>query len=329
MNKNVNFGNSNILVRTQETFINLQFIKNNRLDDVIYKNKRHGSQRTVTMLTAIAIILITTAVASFEILPMSSFWKDAAKGGARTMLAISGRMIQKVNNVGHNNPKILYLNQQEEHVIGIINTGGGSGYMITCMQRRRNNSSFSSSTSTPSSADKNKLVHSSFRIEENVIRALAEAAEKRGDTISGLVNRTLKNYVTSEMYFEELGFILVSKDFLRRIFSSKIVSDQKHLEAFGMELGLTVAKEYVTYFFPEVNSHTIIQFLDIWFRRFQSCQHRVDGNRHSYSVNHDISMNFSIAMKSMLEQLIEPIVKNPVDFKELTPNAIVFSFEAA
>jgi hypothetical protein len=311
----------------KETFINLLFIKNNRLDDMIYKHKRHVSQRTVTMLTAIAII-ITTVVASFEILPMSSFWKDPAKGGARTMLAISGRMIQKVNNVGHNNPKILYLNQQEEHVIGIIDTGGGIGYMITYMQRRRNNSS-SSSTSTPSSADKNKLVHSSFRIEENVIRALAEAAEKRGVTISGLVNKTLKNYVTSEMYFEELGFILVSKDFLRRLFSSKIVSDQKQLEGFGMELGLAVAKEYVTYFFPEVNSHTITQFLDIWFRRFQSCQHRADGNRHSFSINHDISMNFSIAMKSMVEQLIEPIVKNPVDFKELTPNAIVFSFEAA
>jgi hypothetical protein len=129
---------------------------------VIYEKKRHGPQRTVTMLTAIAVI-ITTVVASFEILPMSSFWKDPAKGGARTMMAISGKMIQKVNNVGHNNPKILYLNRQEEHVIGIINTGGGSGYMITCMQRRRNNSSpSSSSTSTPSSADKNKLVHSSL-----------------------------------------------------------------------------------------------------------------------------------------------------------------------
>jgi hypothetical protein len=279
------------------------------------------------MLTVTAIIIITT-VASFEILPMSSFWEDPVKGGARTMMAISGMMIQKVNNVGYNKPKVLYLNQQEEHVIGIINAGD-DGYTITCMQRRRNDSSSSTSTSTPSSTDKNKLVHSSFRIDENVIRALAEAAEKRGDTISSLVNKTLKNYVTSEMYFEELGFILVSKDFLRRIFSSKIVSDQTQLEAFGMELGLTVAKEYVTYFFPEVSSHTITQFLDIWFRRFQSCQHRVDGMRHSFSVNHDISMNFSIAMKSMLEQLIEPIVKNPVDFKELTPNAIVFSFEAA
>ena len=113
-------------------------------------------------------------------------------------------------------------------------------------------------------------------------------AEKRGMTLSSLVNKTLKNYVTSEMYFEELGFILVSRDFLRKMFSTKI-SDEKYLEDFGRELGLTVAKEYITYFFPRLDSNTITQFLDIWFRRFQSCQHRVHGNHHYFSVNHGIN----------------------------------------
>jgi hypothetical protein len=284
------------------------------------------------IMVTVTTIVVTFMVASFEILPMSSLKAapvimGVRGGGAATFTSgwimqsssSSSSHVTHSNNYYDNN--ISYLSRpQEEHVIAVVSNGSGDGnggLGITCMQRARNN---------PSS-DKNKLVHSSFRIEENVIGALAIAAEKRGDTLSSLVNKTLKNYVTSEMYFEELGFILVSKDFLRKIFSSKIVSDQKHLEEFGKELGLTVAKEYVTYFFPEVNSHSMTQFLDAWFRRFQSCQHRVNGNRHCFSVNHDINMNFSIAMKAMLEELIEPIIKNPVDFKELTSNAIVFSFE--
>jgi hypothetical protein len=288
------------------------------------------------MITVIAtaVIIIAIGVASFEVLPMSSLKAAPAimgvRGGAAAM-SISERIMQSSSShISHSNHyydnKRPYLSKpQEEHVIAVVcNSSGNGGLGITCMQRGRNNPSSSSSSS---SSDKNRLVHSSFRIEENVIGALALAAEKRGDTLSSLVNKTLKNYVTSEMFFEELGFILVSKDFLRKIFSSKLVSDQTHLEEFGKELGLTVAKEYVTYFFPEVNSHSMTQFLDAWFRRFQSCQHRVNGNRHCFSVNHDISMNFSIAMKAMLEELIEPIVKNPVDFKELTSNAIVFSFE--
>jgi hypothetical protein len=290
-------------------------------------------------ITATAIT-IAIVVASFEILPMSSLKATPAimgaiRGGAAATVT-SGWIMQSSSSshVSHGNNyydnRRSYLSRpQEEHVIAVVCNSSGSGgngrLGITCMQRGRNNPSSSSSSST--SSDKNKLVHSSFRIEENVIEALAIAAEKRGDTLSSLVNKTLKNYVTSEMYFEELGFILVSKDFLRKIFSSKIVSDQTYLEDFGKELGLTVAKEYVTYFFPEVNSHSMTQFLDAWFRRFQSCQHRVNGNRHCFSVNHDINMNFSIAMKAMLEELIEPIIKNPVDFKELTPNTIVFSFE--
>ena len=69
------------------------------------------------------------------------------------------------------------------------------------------------------------------------------------------------------MYFEELGFILVSKDFLRKVFSK--IEKAEDIEEFGRELGLTTAKEYVSYFFPQVNSDSLVQYLDLWFRRFQ------------------------------------------------------------
>ena len=66
---------------------------------------------------------------------------------------------------------------------------------------------------------KKRLIHSTYRIKEHVIRAVEKEATKRGVPTSSLVNKILENYVTSEMYFEELGFILVSKDFLRKVFS--------------------------------------------------------------------------------------------------------------
>ncbi|MGB8933661.1 MAG: hypothetical protein WCC17_00980 [Candidatus Nitrosopolaris sp.] len=43
------------------------------------------------------------------------------------------------------------------------------------------------------------------------------------------------------MYFEQLGFILVSKDFLRKVFSK--IEKAEGIEEFGQELGLTTAKE--------------------------------------------------------------------------------------
>jgi hypothetical protein len=212
----------------------------------------------------------------------------------------------------------------------------------------------SSGSSSPySSSSKNKkLVHSSIRMEENVFNLLQKEAERQGISFNSLINKTLKNYVNSEMHFEQLGFLLVSKDFLRKTFAE--LQDEKRLEELGKELGLTVAKEYVSYCFPKVDSCTLIQFLDIWFRRLQSYKHIVDTSRvkdinviieegirkeneeeyqqlqrkeiHYFTVNHDININFSIALKAGLEGLIEPIIKSPIIFKQITSNSISFSF---
>jgi hypothetical protein len=212
----------------------------------------------------------------------------------------------------------------------------------------------SSGSSSPySSSSKNKkLVHSSIRMEENVFNLLQKEAERQGISFNSLINKTLKNYVNSEMHFEQLGFLLVSKDFLRKTFAE--LQDEKRLEELGKELGLTVAKEYVSYCFPKVDSCTLIQFLDIWFRRLQSYKHIVDTSRvkdinviieegirkeneeeyqqlqrkeiHYFTVNHDININFSIALKAGLEGLIEPIIKSPIVFKQITSNSISFSF---
>lgn len=136
------------------------------------------------------------------------------------------------------------------------------------------------------------------------------------------------------MYFEQLGFILVSKDFLRKVFSK--IEKEEDIEEFGRELGLTTAKEYVSYFFPQVNSDSLVQYLDLWFRRFQSYQHRIDNDtnsnnnaeRHYFTVIHDINMNFSIALKTILQGLIVPIIKSEIEFRDITASAVSFSFKA-
>jgi hypothetical protein len=181
-----------------------------------------------------------------------------------------------------------------------------------------------------SSSRSNKRIHSSFRIEQNILESLERVAASRDLSLSSLVNKVLKNYVNSEMYFEELGFILVSKNFLRKIFERL---EQKHIEELGKEYGMTIAKEYISYFYPLVNADTLIQFLEIWFKRFQSWHHGIgeDNNnnynpRHYFTVNHDVNMNFSLALQSILAGLIEPIIKNTVEFTSITSATITFSF---
>jgi hypothetical protein len=252
----------------------------------------------VTLTLALAILL-------FEVLPLTSLENN---------VKLTTGILQGLTT-GNGKTQGYPSHEEDDHVIAVL-TRTGDGMQMS--KKRYPRYSIDGSV-------KRRLIHSSFRIEESVIKTLEKTSEKRGISVSGLVNMTLKKYI-SEITFENLGFIPVSKDFLRRLFSRL---SSRHLDTIGREMGLLAAKEYINYFFPKVNSTVLPQFLEIWFSRFQSCQHTFDdiNDSHTFCVTHEISLNFSIAMKHMLMALIQPITKTKVEFKELTPNLIVFSFE--
>jgi hypothetical protein len=224
---------------------------------------------------------------------------------------------------------IIYGKLEDEHTIGLVPTTTTT--VAAVFKQTINNMEYFQSSKNNN--DNNKLVHQGFRIKKVVLMMLDVEAKKKGISLSNLVNKILENHVTCDMYFEELGFIPVCKDFLRKVFGRiKEEEDvQNYLIDDSRELGLIAAKEYIPYFYSESNGDTLVQFLDKWFCKFQCHQHRVDNNynnrRHYFIVNHDINMNFSIALKAFLEALIEPIIKRPIKFNSLTQNAISFSFE--
>ena len=172
-------------------------------------------------------------------------------------------------------------------------------------------------------SNKTKLIHQSFRIEEGVIKALEKESRKKGVPLSHVINKILKNYVTSERYFQELGFLLSSKDLIRKLLGR---IEEKYLIEDAKEFGLTIAKEYIPYFFMDVNTYTLLEFLEIWLGRFPF-QHRIDFKRHSYSINHDLGMNYSIFFREYMTALIESIIKSLVKFNIVAPNTVTFSFE--
>jgi hypothetical protein len=227
---------------------------------------------------------------------------------------------------------IIYGKLEDEHTIGLVPT---TTTVAAVFKQTINNMEYFQSSKN-NDDDNNKLVHQGFRIKKVVLMMLDVEAKKKGISLSNLVNKILENHVTCDMYFEELGFIPVCKDFLRKVFGRIEEEEdvQNYLIDDSRELGLVAAKEYLPYFYSESNNDTLVQFLDKWFCKFQCHQHRVDNDNnynnrqhHYFIVNHDINMNYSIAFKEFLEALIEPIIKRPVKFNNLTQNAISFSFE--
>jgi hypothetical protein len=185
-------------------------------------------------------------------------------------------------------------------------------------------------TRNSSRNSKTKLIHQGFRIEEELAKLLTREANKKRISVGSLVNTILKTHFTYRKYFEELGSIPVSKDFLRKVFS---VIPEKEAEEVGKSLGFSLTNEYVASFFPRLDSSTLLQFLETWLAKFQSFRHRIEDTsshnikRHIFSVDHDINLNFSIALKVMLVGLIEPIIRAIVIFGDPTSSTVVFSFD--
>lgn len=166
--------------------------------------------------------------------------------------------------------------------------------------------------------------HYTLRIDKQVLLLIQREAENRRVTTSALINQVVSKYIKRDRYFEQLGFFPMSKDILRKWLSRM---EEKSLVEDSRELGSTIGREYVSYFFHDVNKHTLLKFLDVWLGRFESYQHEIDDRTHWFAVSHGINMQYSIHMKEFLKSLIEPIISKQVKFVDLTPNMISFSVE--
>lgn len=102
--------------------------------------------------------------------------------------------------------------------------------------------------------------------------------------------------------------------------------DEESLIEIAKQLG-SMAREYVLYIFHQVNRATLLEFLSLYFSRFNSYEHKIYGETHLFAVDHDINAKYSVFMKEFLKAFIEPIISKKIEFSEPTPNVISFSFD--
>ena len=267
------------------------------------------------MALIVPAITIALVITLFEIIPMKNMMSISTKPDEEHVAAAPGSGISPI-----------LMEEARRQKAPTISTPDSIPTKLK--ENREEKDPINNATNSRNS--KIKLVHQGFRIEEEVVSLLAAEANVRRISVGGLVNTILKTHFKHRKYFEELGFIPVSKDFLRKVFNA---IPQKEAEEVGKSLGLSLANEYVVSFFPRLDIYTLVQFLETWLGKFQSCRHRVedtdsfDVKRHTFSVDHDINLNFSIALKIMLIGLMEPIIKAIVIFGDPTSSTLVFSFD--
>ncbi|MBX8632735.1 MAG: hypothetical protein J9259_09530 [Thermoplasmata archaeon YP2-bin.285] len=105
---------------------------------------------------------------------------------------------------------------------------------------------------------KNKKTHitRSVRLESEVDAGIQEAAAKNGLSVNQLASRALKRYVEWDFLADRFGFVEVPPELLQKMV--EYLADESIREV-GKWFGGTVLKEYVLFWFKEINFKNVIK----------------------------------------------------------------------
>jgi len=149
-------------------------------------------------------------------------------------------------------------------------------------------------------------------------------SERKDITPTMLMAKLTKNHLTRDKFFDELGFIPVSKDCLKIILEKL---DEKNAELDGESISNTKIGEYVTYFYHKNDRDSLLNFLELYLSTQGGFRKENNNGTVSYTIHHNISKNYSLFLKGMLFGAIEKTLKTRVNLVEISPNLLSFNFE--
>ncbi len=145
-----------------------------------------------------------------------------------------------------------------------------------------------------------------------------------GVNLNTLVSQILRQYVTWGRYAHKLKFVPASKEMLRKLFDAL---PKDTAETIGRDLGKTIAREEILFFFQQVRSASVLRFIEMWGSHFNAFEHHYDGKKHFFTIHHDVNSNFSVFAKEYLSSMVQSTLARLPQFEAASPNSISFNFE--
>ncbi|HEX5457130.1 MAG TPA: hypothetical protein VFX64_01950 [Candidatus Nitrosotalea sp.] len=165
-----------------------------------------------------------------------------------------------------------------------------------------------------------RSIHYSCRLDTEIYRFLADEAGQKSISMNNLLNHMTREYVMKKN-FEKIGSVLMCKDVARGVFD---MANDKQLIKLAEKLGSNNAVDYVGMLYHDIDKDAILQFLDLWGRRFHGYEHKNDDNVHSFSIPHDINEKYSIFMKKFITSFVESTINESTKVQS-TSRVVTFS----
>jgi hypothetical protein len=139
-----------------------------------------------------------------------------------------------------------------------------------------------------------------YRLPEKLINELDAEAKQRKISQNVLVKQILERYVQWDRYSEKIGMVPVPKEII---------------EALGADLDGRDIDEIINVVFPMIKNNVMfikggydlercIETLEDYMRASgMKSDHRVDGDLHTFIIQHDLGMKWSVFTEQLLTQI--------------------------
>ena len=164
-------------------------------------------------------------------------------------------------------------------------------------------------------SQRKKTVLRTFRLTEDVAKALEAAAEKDGITFNALLSRVTLDYVTWVRNAKNFGFVYLSKPLLSVLLEA---SDPQKLEAGVRGKYAGVLKDMTMYWFQDASPRSLIRYLELMTQHnwYLEVTKKVEANKVLLSFRHDMGPKYTIYLRTMLDQVIRNDMHSIPTFEE-------------
>jgi hypothetical protein len=160
----------------------------------------------------------------------------------------------------------------------------------------------------------------SLRINHDLAEALKEEARFDHVSLNVLANNILHNYVTWEKDAKQAGFIPVTKDLLMALLQR--VDDKEIAEIVNQTKN--IIKAQIIFMAKHYDLWTVLDWLETRCKVSGFSEKKFYQNdRLTCIIQHDLGWKWSVYVKTLIESILEGLVKEKIDFDVSTSMVIV------
>ena len=145
----------------------------------------------------------------------------------------------------------------------------------------------------------------SARVSEEVKNKLEDEAEMKASTINTLTSNILTKHVSWDRFAEDIGFVFLTKPFLRAILDEV---DEKTMKLIAVSTCRGAIRDAVLFLKGEMSKETIVEAFDLWFAASHiPFRHIKKPEIDRYIVQHGLGQKWSIYIGAVVNVLLNEV----------------------